>query len=113
MPKNNEIMIPDTNSVLARVNISEQQRAVVANAAAQILNITSRAGELDSAIKKMATEVAADPRILALKQYKKNRRELKRMHSEAVAGFNGALKMALAEVPGNSLNEKYAALGVG
>lgn len=111
MPKN-EIMIPDTNSVLARVNISEQQKAVISNSAAQILNITSRAELIDNEIKRIAQEIANDPRIQTLKQYKKNRRELKRMHSEAVAGFNGALKMALAEVPGNTLTEKYRELGV-
>lgn len=97
--------------ILADINIPESQKLICQSAAAQIINVTSRAGAVDDEIKAVKARIAANADVQALKELKRARKELGRIHQEAVANFNGSMKVALADVPGNTLNEKYRNLG--
>lgn len=113
MPNNNIIVRETgTEAMLANVQISEAQKLVAQGAAAQILNVTSRMEAVMGEMKAMAMEIAKDPRVAQLKAYKKTMKELKNIHRESVANYNGVMKVVLADIPGRNLNEKYKALGM-
>lgn len=96
------------DNVLQAVSLTESQLQVARSASAQIINVTSRMGAVQDEVKRLKAEMAEDPRFKNLREYKKVYKELNKLHQDAVANFNGIMKIVLADAPGKSLNEKIA-----
>ena len=114
MPENQYLATKNngTEALLSRIEVPESQKIVVQSAAAQIINVTTRTGMIDAEIKRIKTEIAQNPAMMELKEMKRARKELNRIHQDAVSNYNGAMKVVLADVPGETLIEKYKALGM-
>lgn len=109
---NNQLATLQDNSILAGLVVPESQKLVVKSASLQIVNVTTQSTAVDEAIRSLRSELENDPRMQELKELKKVKRELKQLHRDAVANYNGAMKVVLADVPGDTLIEKYRTLGI-
>lgn len=109
MPNNNEsiaLAVPAVDDLLTVLKISETQLQIARNASAQIINVTSRMGDFDEEIRALKAEINEDPRMQRLKEYKKSRKELSKLHQDSVSSYNGIMKVILADAPGRNLSEK-------
>lgn len=109
---NNQLATLQDNSILAGLVVPESQKLVVKSASMQIINVTTQNTLVDDEIRRIKAEIAKDTRMQELKELKKVKRELKQLHRDAVANYNGAMKVVLADVPGDTLIEKYRTLGI-
>lgn len=101
--------------ILSRINIPESQREVASQTAGQLVSIDLSASAIEKELKKLKLELQADPdpRVRRLKQLKADLKRLNVGKEQLISSMNGIMKMALADVPGKTLADKYKQIGVG
>lgn len=115
--KNSEysLEIYAAGDVLSRISIPESQREVASQTAGQLVTIDLNVSAIEKEIKKIKAELVADPdpRVKRMKELKANLKRLNIGREQMISSMNGIMKMALADVPGKTLAEKYKQIGIG
>ena len=73
----------------------------------------ARLQRLEKEISQAKSKINESDEARLLKKLKSERKLLQKLQVEATSAYNGALEMALAEVPGKTLSEKIRRLSDG
>jgi len=100
MPEN-ALELPVEKIALAPAQAETLRRSEerIAAAAAMLLRV-------EREIKTLKMKINESQEARELKKLKAKRKMLMSIHQDAASAYNGALEMALAEVPGHTLSEK-------
>lgn len=96
-------------NILALAPIPEAQKQVVSETSAKMTSIDLRIAQLENEVRKLKADIATtpDPRYVEINDTKKKLKRLRSGKKELVHSLSGIMKMALAEVPGKTMADKY------
>ena len=86
--------------------LSEKQYEVLVGAEKRAAAATIRLSNLEKEERALKNKIEQSPEAQRMKKLKYEKRLMKQIQGEASAAYNGALEIVLAELPGNTLQEK-------
>lgn len=86
--------------------LGEAQNATLRQAEGRISATAARIQRIDREMSVLKAKIAESDETRQLKKLKAERKLMAILQRDATSTYNGALEMALAEIPGRSLNEK-------
>lgn len=94
---------------LALAPIPEAQKQVLADTSGKMTSVDLQVVQIENEIRMLQADIKSvpDPRYTKIEDLKKKQKRLKEGKKELVQSLGGIMKMALAEVPGETLLEKY------
>lgn len=98
---------------LEKVKLGEAQMQALRFAEQRIAATAARLARLEKEMTQLKSKINGSEEARELKRIKAERRLLQKLQTEATSAYNGALEMALAEVPGKTLSEKIRRLSDG
>jgi hypothetical protein len=107
----NLIQKSKTEDIVKKLAIPESQKEIYLNSVYKVIRCTAKLTDFENKMKKLRSDLNDDPRTRQLKDLKKKIKMVKSLNAEAIATANGALEMALSEIPGNSIEDKLNLIG--
>jgi hypothetical protein len=98
---------------IEKIRLSEAQLQALRFAEQRISATAARLQRLEKEISQAKSKINESDEARLLKKLKSERKLLQKLQVEATSAYNGALEMALAEVPGKTLSEKIRRLSDG
>lgn len=98
---------------IEKIRLNEAQMQTLRFAEGRISATAARLQRLEREISQLKSKINESEEARQLKRIKSERKLLQKLQIEATSTYNGALEMALAELPGKTLGEKLRSLSDG
>ncbi len=110
-----EAIVPETAIELQvdKMRLSAAQAEALKRSEERIVAAAAMLQRIEREMRALKLKVSESEEARELKKLKAKRKMLLSIHQDATSAYNGALEMALAEVPGKTLSEKIRRLSDG
>jgi hypothetical protein len=110
MKKQNTVVVKAQDFPIEKLEVPESQKKFLIESGQHAALMTSMEEMFKDEIESLTEKLSKNPDIIELKNMKRDYKTIKKSRVDAAIRYNGALKMAMSGVRGETLKEKMETL---